>query len=244
MVLLSEVTGLWRRSLIAWPDGRRDTSSKVQWLQGLETFGDLRQPAQLPDFAHVRSLSDLSRSDCEQLAEQQAFAGHLTVVGDYFEWSRSIDFQPAGALPDAGSLRWQEDILVEEGRDVPYREHWHRAAGSENSRPIAGALLRHAVHGAAGVIVRVGDLLMFARDQKIALPPGGTLRECLDTAMSIEHARAMLDCEISFATAKAGCFTIDASTLPFRVGQRLRGIQNAEWNVKKSKGDVATLTLL
>jgi hypothetical protein len=42
------LTGLWRRSLIIWPDGRRDETTDVAWLQGERASIDLRQPAGLP----------------------------------------------------------------------------------------------------------------------------------------------------------------------------------------------------
>jgi hypothetical protein len=243
MLRLSELTGLWQRSLIRWPDGRCDSTTKVQWLQGVGAFGDLRQPVPWADFSHVRSLTDMSRLDCERLAQQQAFAGYLTVVGDYFEWTRLIDYQPAGRLPDAGSLRWQQDILVEEGRDVPYVEHWHRESATDARAPIAGAILRHATHDTTAILLKVGELAMFARDRATALPPGNNLRECIDAAGTLDQARAIVDCEISFATATPDGFLINASTLPFRVGQPLPELSNTSWNVKKSEGDLAALGL-
>ena len=32
---IEDMAGLWRRALIAWPDGRQDTTTFVSWLQGL-----------------------------------------------------------------------------------------------------------------------------------------------------------------------------------------------------------------
>jgi hypothetical protein len=244
MLGLANLTGLWRRSLLAYPDGRRDTTSKVQWLQGVGAFGDLRQAVHSVDFSHASSLADLSRLDCERLAEQQAFAGYLTFDGNYFEWNRLIDFQPASSHPDVGSLRWERDILIEQGRDIPYLEHWHRDADIQSKEPMSGAILRHANLGTAAVVVRVGELMMFARDRAITLPRCSSLSECIAAADNVEHARAMLDCEISIAAATANGFCIYASTLPFRVGQLLQAhVNTREWRVKKSEGDPVALGL-
>src|SRR5271156_3755890 len=110
MLQVGDLKGLWRRSRIAWPDGRRDTTTQVLWLQGLSAFGDLRRPVPAPDFSHARSLNDLSRQDCSWLATQQGFAGYLTIVGRYFEWRRLIDYQPDSLRADAGSLRWEDGV--------------------------------------------------------------------------------------------------------------------------------------
>src|SRR5450631_1431310 len=126
MPQIQDLIGLWQRSLVAWPDGRRDTTTCVRWLQGREMFVDLRQPTPLPGFPHALSINDLSMRDCACLATQQGFAGRLRFDGRHFEWARQIDFQPKSPIADAGSLEWQADVLVERGRDVDYIEHWHR----------------------------------------------------------------------------------------------------------------------
>jgi hypothetical protein len=235
---IADLTGLWRRSLIAWPDGRRDTTTKVQWLQGLGLFGDLRQPAPGADFSHVKSIDDLTLADCRQLAEQQAFAGDLTVVGNFFEWARLIDFQPRAAHPDVGSLRWDDGMLIEEGRDLPYVEHWHRDAEVNSQAAIGGTVLYDASTGINCVLVQVGTLLMLARDRKISLPPRESLRDCITEADSIEHARAMIDCEISLAHATSNGFRIYSSTLPYRVGEILPADAPKNLSVKKREGCV------
>jgi hypothetical protein len=58
---LTALRGLWTRSLIAWPDGRRDTTTSVRWLQGPEIYIDLRQPANRPDFSGVGALRCANR---------------------------------------------------------------------------------------------------------------------------------------------------------------------------------------
>ena len=72
---LETLTGLWTRSLIAWPDGRRDTSTQVRWLQGPGFYADLRQPDVAPDFSGVRCLADVTDTQLSWIATQEAFAG-------------------------------------------------------------------------------------------------------------------------------------------------------------------------
>jgi len=60
------------------PDGTRDTTTRVRWLQGLCAYVDLRQPAAMNDFSHVRCLADLTMDDCACLATQQGLpSSHL-----------------------------------------------------------------------------------------------------------------------------------------------------------------------
>jgi hypothetical protein len=237
---LDELQGLWRRSSIAWPDGRCDTATQVYWLQGPSFYGDLRQPAPMPEFSHVRSLEHLSRTDCERLAEQQGFAGHLTFDGSHFEWTRRIDFQPKAPLADAGSLRWQSDVLIEEGRDLPYVEHWHRDPRIA-ARPAAAALLRHRRGGTFGLLIRSGGYYILARDRAVELAPGGSLAERVAAAPTLEDARALIDCEISFACASGETIRILASTLPHRVGRSLGDGFDSSWEMLESEGDRASL---
>lgn len=237
---ISELQGLWRRSSIAWPDGRYDTATQVYWLQGPSFYGDLRQPARLPVFPHVRSLKDLSRQDCESLAEQQGFAGHLTFDGRHFEWMRSIDFQPKAPLADAGSLRWQGGVLIEEGRDLPYVERWHRDPLIA-AQPAAAVLLRNRRAGTLGLLIRAGGYYIFARDRAVNLAPRASLAECIAAAPTLEDARTLIDCEISFARASSETIRILASTLPHRVGCNLGDGLDSSWEILKSDGDVNAL---
>src|ERR1700678_2492369 len=107
MTAVSELKGVWRRSMIAWPNGTRDTTTRVCWMQGVRAFVDLRQPRLTADFSQTRGLDDLSMEHCGWLAGQRGFAGRLSFDGAYFEWVRSIDFQPTRLTADAGSLEWE-----------------------------------------------------------------------------------------------------------------------------------------
>jgi hypothetical protein len=237
---ISGLGGLWRRSLIALPDGSRDTTTRVLWLQSARMFADIRQPALQPEFAHAQVLNDLTHDDCAQLAEQQAFAGHLTFDGNHFEWVRMIDFQPKGPSADIGSLRWQGQVLIEEGRDVNYIEHWHRDPAAAG-QPSAAALLLDSKRGIKALLVRSGEYYMFARARSAPLPPLDTLRQCVAAAATVEEARALIDCEISFGVPTNGAVRIAASTLPYRVGKPLCTDPNFQWEILETEGDANAL---
>ncbi|HEY2145843.1 MAG TPA: hypothetical protein VGH12_07230 [Steroidobacteraceae bacterium] len=236
---LGELQGVWRRSSIGWPDGRCDTETQVYWLQGPSFFADLRQPASMADFSHVRSLADLSHQDCLSLARQEGFAGHLTFDGRHFEWHRKIDFQPKGKQADVGSLRWQKNVLIEAGRDLPYVEHWHRDPMIA-TQPAAAALLRHRQLGTSGILVRGGEYYIFSRDRAVELNQYSNLAEYVAAARTLEDARALVDCEISFARVTNDAIRITASTLPHRVGCNLGGLDSS-WEILKIEGDPGAL---
>jgi hypothetical protein len=231
---LADLQGLWARSLIAWPDGRQDTTTKVVWLQGKAGYIDLRQPADLPGFASVRCLNDLTWDDCRALAAQQGFAGTLREDGAAFVWERELDYQPAEPTPDSGFLAWQGTTLVETGRHQPYVEHWHREAaapddGMDFAQPHGwqasdGVLLRLSERGArsSAMALRVGPYFMFAQAAAFAAETKGasTLVEAVERADTLSAARALVACEISFGHLRGagGLPVILRSTLPWRVG--------------------------
>jgi hypothetical protein len=221
---LIDMPGMWRRTLIIQADGARDSTSQVRWLQAQTLFVDLRQGAALPDFLHLRCLNDLTHADCVQLAHQEGFAGRLGFDGECFEWLRLIDFQPRSLRADAGRLWWEDEVLIEVGRDVPYVEHWMRDP-TVVTRPLAALRLRDVATGAAGLAVEVGTVFMFARDRQVLLPVGTSLAECIGGAQSLADARALLDCEITLGSVGFGDASgsvILASTHPWRVSERFQ----------------------
>jgi hypothetical protein len=216
-VNISDTFGLWERSLIAWPDGGRDTTTIVAWLQGPSLFADLRQPANAPSFDGVSCLNDLRPRHLGWLARQEGFAGRLVCAGNAFEWRRAVDFQCPSASADAGYLEFFDGMLVEQGRDVPYTEHWHRAS-PVGSPHIAMQMLDQ--HGRVGFLVRAGEIFMYVRDREVLLPPGNILKDLVDAA-NPEAARALLDCEISLGSVHGSAWLIERSSLPYRVGDDL-----------------------
>jgi hypothetical protein len=96
-MLMTECSGLWRRTLLIESDGSHDNSAGVMWLQGITAYADTR-----------------------------GFAGRLSQHGDIFEWQRLIDIKPPGPFPDAGRMRWEHGVLIEIGVHENYVEHWVR----------------------------------------------------------------------------------------------------------------------
>ncbi len=220
MLTLSDMPGMWRRSLIVMPDGTRDTTTWVGWLQGPTLFVDLRQPQGRPSFEGVRALGDLTGRQVAWLAEQEGFAGRLEQDGAFFVWQRLMDFQPPSPTADSGRLYVDGDMVVEEGRYSPYVEHWHR--DEEGAQPFAGLRLLDRASGAEGFLVRVGSVFMFARAAiNRSMPQGARLAACIGFAASLEEARSLVDCEISFGRVSASGWIIERSSLPYREGARL-----------------------
>jgi hypothetical protein len=217
---IEDLKGLWRRSLIVWPDGSRDETTQVRWLQGSRAYVDLRQPVLPSSLSKKRGLLDISIEDCAALARQEGFAGYFTYDGSHFEWARHIDFQSKPLYSDVGSLWWENNILIERGRDVDYIEHWHRDDPSVLVT-IAAITMRQADSGTKASLLRVGGNFMFARDRSIIPPVDKTLSECVAEASSLKEAQALIDCEISFGTVSAAGFVITASSLPYRIGDCL-----------------------
>jgi hypothetical protein len=254
---ISDLHGLWTRSLIAWPDATRDTTTQVRWLQGHSAYCDLRQPVPMPSLSHVNGLAALTTDDCLHLANQEGFAGHFTFDGAFFEWARDIDYQPKPLYSDAGSLHWQDDILVETGRDIAYIEHWHRDP-AETAAPAASVALSCRNTGVNGRFLRVGAYFMFARDRAQTPAALQHLTDCVAGSADIKAAQDLVDCEISFGVVGPAGYRITASTLPFRIGDTLdqhftenglivqdRAADGAfirrHWDVTHCEGDLSVL---
>lgn len=215
----SQLAGLWRRSLIVWPDGRRDTTTTAVWLQGSGLYADLRQPAERPGFEDVACLRELRPGHLAWLAGQEGFAGRLHCTDACFEWQRYIDYQPPASLPDAGYLVFEGAVLVEHGRDAPYVEHWHQDEPTEP--PLAAARLLDSKTGRCGILVRAGSSFMYARERAAELHAGGALADCVLAAPTLREAQDAVDCEVSFGTVEGADWLIRRSSLPFREGDRL-----------------------
>ena len=212
--LIDELAGLWRRSLIAWPDGPRDATTWVNWMQGLRAYLDLRQPVNKPDFDEVQGLRQLDSSQVAWMAEQEGFAGSLHFDGTYFEWRREIDFQPKAIYSDEGRLWYDGDKMVEEGRDIAYIEHWHREPITLD--PVCAMRLKGRADGVRGLLLRVGSLFMYARGRNAEIPMGKHLRELVAAAPSLQAAQDLVDCEISQGTITSAGWVVGRSSLPFR----------------------------
>ena len=216
MVGLGDLCGLWRRTLIAWPDGRRDTDTDVFWLQGPRTYADLRVPVGRPSSANVSCLRDLDWPLLRFMARQEGFFGRLDVAKAVGTWHRAFDYQPDTGIADHGALAFEDGILVERGIDLPYLEHWSRPVVAKD----AMALLLTTEAGIPGCLVVAGAAFIYARGRAVALPRGVTLPQLIDSAASLQSAQALFDCEISFGRRADG-WRIERSSHCFREGARL-----------------------
>ncbi|GAB3204690.1 hypothetical protein [Nocardia tengchongensis] len=192
-VLMSECAGLWQRTLLVDTDGTQDTTTDVQWLQGLTRFVDLRRPTPRPDFDSVRCAAELSSQQRAWLHMQDGFAGELTQRDQVFHWRRRIELQPPGPFPDEGRMSYSGEVLVEIGVHADYFEHWTRAEVPET----CWAMDLEAPGGDAAILLRAGDRFGWAHR---------------DTAGAVE---------LSLGTVSHGEWFITDSALPYREGQLL-----------------------
>ena len=204
--------GLWRRERLSRPDGWRDVTTEVYWLQTRSLFVDLRIPQPRPDFRGYAGLEELPPELAAWLPRQQGFAGVLTVDDDVCHWHRELDYQPPGETEDIGRADFiNEELMLESGVLADYTEVWRKFVLGG-----AGILAMRAEKtpgGRSGILVAVGDYFMYALD-----------RTC---ALSAEYAyadwtAAELDCEIGFGRVRAGMpWRIERCSLPFREGGKL-----------------------
>ncbi|MFD0986038.1 hypothetical protein [Methyloligella solikamskensis] len=141
---VADLDGVWQRTLLLQPDGTSDTSTEVYWLQLNTLFGDIRSPAAIgPKDGQVR------RCLC-------AFAGTLRKRdGEIFHWDQDWDCGlPADGWPDEGFLRWEGEVLREDGVHEPYIEHWKLVA--EPGEDDFACWLDDASGKRAGLLIRMG----------------------------------------------------------------------------------------
>ncbi|MBI1205347.1 MAG: hypothetical protein GC182_22825 [Rhodopseudomonas sp.] len=221
MIGLQDLTGLWRRRSIAWPDGRTDTDTEVFWLQGPHRYADLRIPAGRPSDAEIACLRDLDRDRLRAMARQEGFFGTLDVMRSVACWHRDFDYRPDTGIADRGSLAFEDGVLIERGIEQPYIEHWLREAGSRQ----VVALSLTADSGVPGCLVVAGDAFIYARGRATPLPAGSTLEQLIEDAASLAAAQNLFDCEISFGhrhcSEDGGDWRIARSSHGFREGAAL-----------------------
>ncbi|HUD50100.1 hypothetical protein [Parvibaculum sp.] len=216
---IETLTGLWSRSLIDWPDGRSDRETFVNWMQGPSFYLDLRQPLGRPDCREATHLRALAPEQLDWLASQEGFAGELHYADGFFEWRREIDFQPQAIYSDQGRLWMEPDMMVEEGKDIPYIEHWHREPIVPD--PVCALRLDDPASGTRAYLMRLGPLFMYARARRAPMPAGLHLQDCVAGAGSLVEAQDLVDCEISQGAITGAGWIIQRSSLPYRETQRL-----------------------
>lgn len=115
----ADLPGVWERELIERPDGSRDETTRVYWLQGRALFADIRLPAGDP------------------VSTPEGFAGRTVLTPApaalRCEWRREIDWSPGGPA-DIGLLSWTAPgpdgapRMREDGAEAPYYEIWRKTA--------------------------------------------------------------------------------------------------------------------
>jgi len=120
--------------------------------------------------------------------DSRGFAGTLSSRDDVFHWHRDIDLEPPGPSPDEGRMHWDGDTLVETGVHEHYVEHWVRDGGPTTP---CGAVFVRRLDGAAGLLVRVGELFGWAGGGVVTIDAiGGTTWQALDISCSESQVHA------------------------------------------------------
>lgn len=214
-------TGVWQREWIRRNGGPADRSVTVRYVQTPTVFGDLRIPERRPDLGGATSLADLTDDQLAQLAQQNGFAGVLSVSGTTATWQHEIDFQPTDKAPDAGRIEpMGEGNMLEHALDRSYVERWTfvpRVAGPE-----AGTFAVRVTRDdkTTQLLAVAGQRFIYARARSRALPAGKSLADIIKTTSAgRDFVIAWLDCEISYGTTHG--WWIEYSTLPWLQGKRL-----------------------
>ena len=180
MVCLNDLHGLWRRTLIAWPDGRADTATEVYWLQGPRHFADLRIPPGRPELGSATCLRDLGWPMLRFIAWQEEFIRHLETSGGVAHWHRAFDYQPETGVADKGLLALDAGLLV---------EHWRREP--ETAEDVTSAWL--AADPLVGCFIAAGNAFIYARGRAAPLSRDMDLSRLLDRADSLEAAQHAIE---------------------------------------------------
>lgn len=219
--------GCWQRAWIEFPDGTRDETTFVAWLQLPSKMADIRIRADRPDLAQRTNVLDCTADELTTLANSEGSSGFTTctpiVTGDdgvrrataeWFTRGYGVAFQPVSAFPEPGLLEWSDDgtVLMERAPSGAYTEEWHLIPGSRGP-------LRHHVRPDGSEIYRAGDVAVLVVDRPSLVPRAARLQELIaDCAGSQRQIAPLLDCEFSFARRRGSDFVIEASTLPWREG--------------------------
>lgn len=164
--------GVWIRESIAVGDAEAAETDDVVWIQGFETFADVRLPRR-PGTSGI-----------------QAFGGTTRWDGKVLRWDHELDWHGAFADTDHGRIEWIDDVMVERGtmsvtghdggrRELPYEEIWRREAVAGTVLAMGGASprgvsLHVAVTGWAITLATCGPGTFATR---VVRPDGRTVEE-------------------------------------------------------------------
>jgi hypothetical protein len=213
-----EYVGLWRRDRIVHPDGTRDVTTEVYWLQSHGLYVDLRIPQPRPDFRGYRRVEDLPPELLAWLQHQEGFAGTLAVNDSICRWQRDLDYQPPGEFEDIWQARFINGaLMIETGVLVEYDEVWRKSVLNRDAGVLAMRVRKHEGNR-EGVLVAVGDYFMYAIDRAHPLPLQAA-GEVSTRTWNLAH----FDCEIGFGRIRGASspWLIERCSLPFREGECL-----------------------
>lgn len=130
MITLDDVQGHWVRCWIKAP-GFEDHATRVHWMQVGWQYCDVRIPKDRPDLAGAECLRDLPPKALARLAQAEGFAGHISLTGDRCTWHRVINWHGPSEVPDAGTIRFDDQgRMIEEGLHADYTELWENRGGT------------------------------------------------------------------------------------------------------------------
>ncbi|MDR5905119.1 hypothetical protein [Franzmannia qiaohouensis] len=197
--------GVWQRVRIDHADGRRDTSTRVFWFQGLSHYGDLRIAASRPQVSQLGA----SPSADLALAHQQGATGRCHCPDHQATWQREWGYQPVVDFPEPGDLEAHGSVVIERAPSGAYEEEWHRL-----TPPAPSIQVWRRDDSRARLLVIDGYAMLIAR--RPVEPPPRPLATLLTEGTATAHQ--LLDCEISCAVraAPGEAFVIQLSTLPWR----------------------------
>lgn len=226
-----ELFGCWSRAWIEFADGRRDTETRVWWLQLPSRVADVRLAPGLArlrgrggfDGCTIAELHELAGADgssgvtrCTPVESDQA--GVRRATAEWLTRGVGVNFHPVSAFPEPGWLEWSADgtVLIERAPSGAYTEEWHLVPGSADR-------LEHRRGDDGSEVFVTGPVAARVRDRADEIPLA-RLTELVEAAGDDrERIAALLDCEFSVAIDEGDGdgYVITASTLPWLIGETI-----------------------
>jgi hypothetical protein len=216
--------GMWRRALLEQA-GVIDTTTTVLVIQTEQYHADIRIPAYRPQFDNTDYLEDCTSDQLRWLATQQGFTGITQIIGNVSQWLRDYDFQPFNHQRDIGEMNFESDnVIVETGVDVEYREVWERISDSHQNLSVMHMTgeNRHGVKVPARLFT-ANKTFAYVRPRSVQLPIAASMTEAINSYNpNPETVFDWLDFEISFGEIHDQHYgVITLSTLPFKEGKEI-----------------------
>ena len=216
--------GMWQRSLLEQA-GVIDTTTTVLVIQTEQYHADIRIPANRPNFNDTCRLEDCTQDQISWLATQQGFTGITQINDNISQWLRDYDYQPFNHQRDIGEMMFEsEDVLVEIGVDVEYREVWERVSDSHLNlgvTHITGKDRHNSIVPAR--MFTANKSFAYVRPRSAQLPIAASMTEAIEQYKpSPETLLDWLDFEISFGEILGKAHgVITLSTMPFKEGNEV-----------------------